>query len=205
MARRRKSGCGIWLLFWIIIFLVILLILLQDKTPFKNIKLAKKINKIKNSIIKKDIDTKEIKKNHQVELYFIKHIEKSDQLVLTKVYRTLKPTNTPLKNTLNLLLLGPNQKEEKKGISSVFWANTKLKSAYIKGDIAYLDFNSEIETGVGISMLQARLYQVVYTATQFPEVQRVKILINGKEQKTFSAEGLSISRPLKRLNKQPGF
>lgn len=71
--------------------------------------------------------------------------------------------------------------------------------------IAYLNFNSEVETGVGISMLQARLYQIVYTVTQFPEVEGVKILINGKEKNTFSIEGFSIKKPLKRLNQPPIF
>ena len=54
-------------------------------------------------------------------------------------------------------------------------------------------------------MLQARLYQVVYTATQFPEVDSVKILINGKSKNTFSSEGFSIRNPLKRPEKQPIF
>lgn len=206
MARRRKSGCGIWLLFWIIIFLVILLIILQNKGHFKNKNITEKLNSVKNYILKLPKTKTSIKKyNLKINLYFVKHIQKTDQLALIKVSRKLKKTSTPLSETLRLLLDGPTQSEEKAGITSVFWANTKLKDIKISNKIAYLNFNPEFETGVGISMLQARLYQVVYTATQFPEVDKVKILINGKAKSTFSSEGLSIKHPLNRLKERAIF
>ncbi|MBU1077556.1 MAG: GerMN domain-containing protein [Spirochaetes bacterium] len=200
---KKRSGCGIWLLFWIIIFLAVLLILLQDRSPFKETGIKEQIQKVKKYISKAPEErSKELR---SVELYFIKHIERTDQLELVKVKRSIKATGTPLQDTLNLLLDGPSSDEEKRGVISVFWGNTKLKSVRISGNIAYLNFNPEIETGVGISMLQARLYQLVYTATQFPEVTAIKLLISGKEKKTFSSEGLSIRNPISRLKTKPIF
>ncbi len=207
MARRRKSRSGIRILFWVIIILVILIIFLQDKSPIKQGNLSKQAKKIKNYIFKNKKNQQTFIGNKKItaELYFIKYVEKNEKLVLVKVERNIPLSDTPLTDTINLLLEGPNPSEEKKGITSVFWSSTKLRKAKIKNNIAYLDFNSEIETGVGISMLQARLYQIVYTATQFPEVKSVKILINGKKKNTFSTEGLSIKNPLARLNRKPIF
>ncbi len=199
MARKKRAGCGIGLLFWIIIFMVVIIMLLQNKSPFKKIKIIKEFNKVKNYIMKKQPSI--LKKKTNIELFFVRHIQKTDQLSLVKVKRTINSTGTPLKHTMNLLLNGPSQEEEKKGIISVFWSGTQLKSVKILKNVAYLDFNANIETGVGISMLQARLYQIVYTATQFPEVTKVRILINGKRKSTFSIEGLSIKNPLGRLKK----
>ncbi len=212
MARKRKSHSGIWMLFWIIIILVGLIIFLQngkDKPGKSSIK-----EKISNSFKKvQDYISKESEKDKMsvkgrkmdVELYFVRYIEKNDQLALEKVTRSIPLSGTPLMDTINLLLEGPTSSEERRKISSVFLANTRLKSARIENKIALLNFNSEIESGVGISTLQARLYQVVYTATQFPEVEGVRILINGKAKNTFSTEGLSIKRPIKRLNRNPVF
>jgi len=54
-------------------------------------------------------------------------------------------------------------------------------------------------------MLEARLYQVVYTATQFEGIKGVRFLIEGKSKSVFSAEGLSIRKPLTRLSGTPVF
>ena len=204
------------MLFWIIILLVVLIIFLQngkDREGRGNLKqrLSNKANRIKDYILKKsESDTRKKSNNLRtqktdMELYFVKYIERKDQLALVRVTRRIRLSGTPLKDVIILLLKGPTLSEEKRKITSVFLGNTKLRSARIKKDIAYLDFNSEIESGVGISTLQARLYQVVYTATQFPEVNGVKILINGKAKNAFSTEGLSIRSPLRRLNREPIF
>jgi|GEM_PF-3191479 len=211
MVRRRHSGCGIWLLFWIIIILALLILFLLNKGSFNVPKYFKsyKSHKVINNNIKKNIIKNNIKKNiymsKKVSLYFVKYIEKSDQLELVPVTRQLKPTNTPLFDTLQLLLKGPTQMEADRGISSVFPANVKIRSVRVSNGIAYIDFNSDIETGVGIPMLQARLYQIIYTATQFSTVDKVRILINGRAKDTFSSEGLSIKHPLPRLKEKPIF
>lgn len=174
----------------------------------KPVKKTKKIyDQVKNYILKKPVKKEPSIKNRKmnVELYFVRHIERNDRLALVKVERSIPLADTPLTDTIILLLEGPTPSEEKRKITSVFWGNTKLRSARIIKSTAYLDFNAEIEIGVGISMLQARLYQVVYTATQFPEVESVRILINGKAKHTFSTEGLSIKNPLKRLDRKPIF
>ncbi|MBN1898005.1 MAG: GerMN domain-containing protein [Spirochaetes bacterium] len=206
MARSRR-GCGVWLLFWIIIFLTLLILLVSNREKIKD----RKWTKTFSNFIQKKMPGHDKKADAipsetiRVTLYFVKYIESKDKLQLVSVPRDLKTGGTPLEDTLDLLLKGPTQKEEANGISSVFPANVKVKGVSVKNGTAYIDFNSEVESGVGIPMLQARLYQIVYTATQFPTVDRVKILINGDAKKTFSTEGLSIKHPLTRLKESPIF
>ncbi len=41
-------------------------------------------------------------------------------------------------------------------------------------------------------MMYSRLAQIVYTATQFPELDRVMLLIEGERRSYFSGEGLTL-------------
>ncbi len=207
MARGKRTGCGVWLLFWIIIFLAILILILLNKRNFKKSDISKYIKPYINKATRSKVisPVKKTPQKIKVYLYFVKYIESLDKLKLVCVERTIPATTTPLIDTLRLLIKGPTSQEESKGITSVFPGNVKLLGVNVKNGIAYIDFNSEIETGIGIPMLQARLYQIIYTATQFPAVKKVRILINGKAKDTFSAEGLSIKHPLGRLNSEPIF
>ena len=47
--------------------------------------------------------------------------------------------------------------------------------------------------------MEGRLREIVYTATQFPEIKKVRFLIKGKEVKVFSGEGITeVEKPLGR-------
>ena len=223
MARRRKSGCGITLLFWIIIFLVLLIILLQmQDNKQKNKNLINRIsnifnnksNKIKQDKAERLVSIKNLQKKLQnrtnkryisIDLYFVKYIESLDKLRLVKVTRKIRYTDMVLTKSIEELIAGPTESESRKGISSVMPAGIKLLGINIKNGIAYINFNSAFESGVGVSMLEARLYQVVYTATQFEGIKGVRFLIEGKSKSVFSAEGLSIRKPLTRLSGTPVF
>lgn len=208
MARTRRKGCGVWLLFWIIIFMALLLLFMMKRGDFKDRGISKYLKSHTPAFLKstkKRVAKKNVLTNLKVKLYFVKYIERLDKLKLVYVERTIPKTDAPLMDTMKLLLKGPTQAEEAKGISSVFPAGVKIRDIRVKNGIAYIDFNSVIEMGVGIPMLQARLYQIVYTATQFPTVKKVRLLINGKKKDTFSVEGLSIKYPLGRLETEPIF
>ena len=258
----RRTGCGVWLLFWIIIFLTALILILLNREKFdkyiqnKNfLKSEKTLKKEKKEELKEKKYGEEIlkeekkeefkgKKNSEeilkeekkeefkgkkykegilkednkykftgsyenskirIKLYFTKYIENEDKLKLVEVERIIPKTDTPLKDAINYLLKGPTEEEYREGIRSMFPANVKLLDAYVKDGIAYLNFNSAVELGVGVSTINARLYQIVYTATQFESVDKVRILIDGAFKESFSIEGISIRSPLGRLNRTPIF
>ena len=60
---------------------------------------------------------------------------------------------------------------------------------------ATLDFNRAFESGGGTSAIISRLAQVVYTATQFPDVDEVVIAIEGNPVEVFSSEGVVLDGP----------
>ncbi|MDD5066420.1 MAG: GerMN domain-containing protein [bacterium] len=224
---RSRAGCGVWLLLWIIIFLIILIIILQNPAILnkKNLnKMKSYISRLqvtrtneqatrkKENVSKVRVPARETGKKVRpasapltVDLFFTRYVESLDKLKLVKVTRTIPGSDSPLFDTINQLLLGPDTREEKTGITSLFPARVRLLNAEMKGPVAYLDFSQEFESGVGVSMLQARLYQIVYTATQFPNVKGVKILINHREKSFFSSENISIRSPLKRIGAEPVF
>ena len=98
----------------------------------------------------------------------------------------------PLREALEMLFAGPNPEEKAQGLSSNTPLTTKLLNVEIKNNIAYLDFSEEIESGGGTSSMEGRLREIVYTATQFPEIEKVRFLIDGKEIRVFSGEGITI-------------
>jgi spore germination protein GerM len=53
--------------------------------------------------------------------------------------------------------------------------------------------------------MQARVWQIVYTATQFPKVSSVQLLIGGRRVDTLGGEGLLIGAPLHRPPSMPTF
>jgi spore germination protein GerM len=53
--------------------------------------------------------------------------------------------------------------------------------------------------------MQARLWQIVYTATQLPEGTRVRLLLEGEEKEVLGGEGLYIGEPLPRPPEMPQF
>ena len=70
---------------------------------------------------------------------------------------------------------------------------------YIKGNTAYIDFNEAFRfNSLGKEGMIAELKQVVYTATEFPTVKAVQILVEGEVTRYLGPEGVAIDKPLGR-------
>ena len=99
------------------------------------------------------------------------------------------------------LISGPTPEEKKTGFNTNIPSESELFQCWIKDGIAYLDFPGEIEKGGGTLLMKTRLAQIVFTATQFPEIEKVRFLINGKFIKYFSGEGITdVENPIGRDN-----
>jgi len=77
-------------------------------------------------------------------------------------------------------------------------ASLRLRSVNIKGSTAEIDFSGEIEQSAAGEIVIKRVQQIVYTATQFDNVDSIVIMINGQRRKTLGSDGFSISGPLRR-------
>lgn len=134
----------------------------------------------------------------QFDLYFVK-IGAGGNTVLQPVSTTINFVDSPLTKTFDTLLQGAPGNDRGDGIRSLIPQGTKLLAASVRDGTAYLDFNDSFRfNAYGVDGYHAQLEQVVYTATQFPTVQRVQILLDGKVRKFLAPEGIEIDKPLER-------
>jgi spore germination protein GerM len=129
-------------------------------------------------------------------IYFMRNGDA--EMSLTKVNRKLKVSDSPLLDCLNSLLVGPTAEEKSRGLVSFVPSGTRLISAQVRQNTAYLNFNEEFRYNtLGREGSAAQLKQIIWTATEFPNVQDVQILIEGKTV-DFLMEGILIRNPIGR-------
>ncbi|MFC1495996.1 GerMN domain-containing protein [Candidatus Margulisiibacteriota bacterium] len=127
-----------------------------------------------------------------VKVYFLKD-EK-----LKSVKRKLND-NSPLLTIANSITTGPNRDEQVKGFYSEIPADTAILSVTRIKNIALVDFNQKLEGyGGGASRIQALIGQIVYSFTELPGIDKVKITVNGEEEVVLGGEGFVIDKPLSR-------
>jgi len=127
-------------------------------------------------------------------IYFMRE---SDML-LTKANRKLKVSDSPMLDCLNALIAGPTAEEKNRGLVSFMPSGTRLISAQVRQNTAYLNFNEEFRYNtLGREGCAAQLKQIVWTATEFPTVHDVQILIEGQTV-DFLMEGIMIRNPIGR-------
>jgi germination protein M len=120
---------------------------------------------------------------------------------LLPVDRELPQSDSPLRDAVLALLGGPDAREKERGLVSMIPGETRLRSATVKSRTAYLDFSESFRfTAGGVEGLTAELRQVVSTATEFPTVDRVQILIEGQKVQYLGTEGVRIDEPLSRAS-----
>jgi spore germination protein GerM len=99
---------------------------------------------------------------------------------------------------LNAVIAGPTAEEKNRGLISCMPAGTRLISAQVRQNTAYLNFNEEFRYNtLGREGSAAQLKQIVWTATEFPNVHDVQIQIEGKTV-DFLIEGILIRNPIGR-------
>ena len=99
----------------------------------------------------------------------------------------------PYKRLMESLTEGPQNTNLSKTIPD----GTKVNKAEIKGDILYLDLSKEfIENHAGGEEAEsATIYSIVNTMTNLTEVNAVKMLIDGEENKSFKDNKIKFDDP----------
>jgi germination protein M len=133
-------------------------------------------------------------------LFFI-NVDQNGTLSMKGVIRTIPVTDSPLRDAVQTLLNGPTAQELNVGLLSMVPTETKLRGVTMHGDTAYIDFDESFRFNTqGVEALQAQLRQVVYSATEFPTVKSVQILIDGKKVRYLGTEGVRVDEPLSRAS-----
>ncbi|MDR0495035.1 MAG: GerMN domain-containing protein [Treponema sp.] len=131
-------------------------------------------------------------------VYFIQEGNGGADLQLVKASRKLEISNSPLLDCLNAVLAGPNAEEKKRGFITCIPPNSRIISARVDNNTVVLNFNEEFRYNTqGREDSIAQLRQIVWTATEFSNVNEVQIQIGGKTV-DFLTEGVSIRNPIKR-------
>ncbi len=126
-----------------------------------------------------------------VEVFFLSDTE---AIPVTRTYTGREPATA----AMQALLAGPSSEEASSGLNSAVPPGTLLLGLSISGGVADVDLSGEFESGGGSFNILGRLVQVVYTLTQFPTVDEVRFLLDGKPVDSFSGEGVVLDGPVGR-------
>jgi spore germination protein GerM len=130
-------------------------------------------------------------------LFFV-NVDATGMVFIKSVNRMITTKGSPLIESLNALLLGPDGMEKKQGLTTLIPEGSRILSARVDGSTAFLNFNETfIFNSYGAEGYIAQLRQIVWTASEFPSVQDVQILVEGKKI-DFLGETIRIDRPINR-------
>jgi spore germination protein GerM len=130
-------------------------------------------------------------------VYFTQ-IDKDGQILQSRVTRRIPVSETPMQDVLNAILAGPSADELNRGILNLIPQNTRLLSATVRGNTAYISFSENfIFNTFGVEGYVAQLRQIVWTVTEFPNINDVQILIEGRRL-DYLGEGIWIGSPISR-------
>lgn len=142
----------------------------------------------------------------EVTVYFTRAADGEATLVpRSRLVMAPRSTETKLWRTYEMLLAGPSEGEKALGVTSEIPPGTTVRRVRVSGGVAEVDLSAEIERGGGSSSMLGRVWQLVYTGTQFTGVARVRILIEGQPLKSLGGEGVIIEEPIPRPAAIPRF
>ncbi|MDI3280370.1 MAG: GerMN domain-containing protein [Bacillota bacterium] len=129
-------------------------------------------------------------------IYLVRLDPASGREVLVPVWRALPATSDRtvyLSRLVRELLKGPTAEEQSRGLYSPIPPGARLRGVEVRGEVAYLDFNPQIQPAGGSAWVEVLLDALTYTATEVPGVRRVVLQVNGEQVGTaehpFSSEG----------------
>lgn len=134
-----------------------------------------------------------VPKERQVNVYY----PRNDGTGLVAVSRTVH-TDKDDKYTAAMKSLLTGTKE--KGQTNVFPKKAKLLGVTVKDGVATVDFSKELQLNFsgGSTGEEMLIGSIVNTLTDFPEIQKVRILIDGASVETLSGH-MDLSDPLPRM------
>ena len=133
-----------------------------------------------------------------VKIYFIKDGK------LAPVSRTLAASQDAIALAVNDLLRGPNSHEQKAGYFSEIPEGAKILEISQDGAVLNIKFSPELEKyGGGSARVFGLIGQIVYTFTEIKGIEKIRILIDNKNEVVLGSEGFVIDKPLSRQDLEP--
>lgn len=137
------------------------------------------------------------KKNNETVKITVYHASQ-DALYLVPEVHAVPAQAANAQTALELLLAGTTNKD----LVAVMPQGVKLRGITIKSHVAYADFNDALakNSGGGSQTELLIVGAIVNTLTEFPEIHKVQILIEGKKADTISGH-LDVSEPFTRFER----
>jgi len=130
-------------------------------------------------------------------VYFT-HVGSDGQILQSRAVRRIPVSQTPMLDALNAILAGPTAEEVSRGILNLIPQNTRVLSATIRGNTAYINFSEDfLFNTFGVEGYVAQLRQIVWTVTEFQNVSDVQLQIEGRVI-DYLGEGIFIGAPISR-------
>jgi len=142
-----------------------------------------------------------------VQVYFVRSEPGGRAQTLAAVHRHVPAGGSRALTdaALRQLLEGPSRGERARGLGSEIPPGTVLRAVTIANGTATVDLGVAFAQGGGSSTMLGRVWQVVYTATQFPDITAVQLLIGGRRVDALGGEGVMVGAPLRRPASTPEF
>ena len=136
----------------------------------------------------------------EVVVYYVKSTPTESYLV--PVRQRVAQGQDPVRGALELLVKGPLPGS---GLEAPIPQETGVRSLVIEGDLAIADFSKELAANfVGGSWNEALLVgSIVNTLTEFPEINRCQILVEGEKRESIGGH-VSIDTPRTRATELIG-
>ncbi len=136
----------------------------------------------------------EAPKSVEVELYY-------PDATATKLVSVKKKLDITKEDKYNAAVHALMQDPKEKNVTGIFPKTAKLRSVRLQGDIAVVDFDSNIRKGFSGGSTGERFLvgSVVNTLTNFPEIKKVRFLLDGKEIESLAGH-MDLTEPVARMN-----
>ena len=171
------------------ILLILIILIIVGYSVYNKIK-NKNANNIEEYIPQEEITQKQLRQT-VINLYFL---DKNNYELVSEVRQidAKELIYNPYKFLINLLIEGPKDSNLIKLIPD----NTKINNVEVKDNILYLDFSNDFINMQNLGKEQEELIikSIVNTVTQLTEVNAVKILIDGEENKSFPDNQVSFDK-----------
>lgn len=134
--------------------------------------------------------SKEKENTLDLNIYF----QSSNDGNLSKEQRVIKKDELLGETIINEIIKGPSVKSK---LNPILPKETKLLSFSIKDNTAYVNFSSEANVVMNTAKEEICLKSIVFSLTELPSVQKVKILIENKDTGLWG-DHFNLSKPLAR-------
>jgi spore germination protein GerM len=127
--------------------------------------------------------------------------QKNNVIYLVDKPVSIPHTKSPIRDVLEALI-----KYQDEQLLNLVPIHTLIKNIWIKNDVLYIDFSEEFSyNSYGLTGYKIQIYQIVYTATQFPQVKAVYFYQNGKPLQYLGGDGYPIHNPIYPYSSLPKF